>query len=63
MVEVIGDPVFPSDLGLPILTTTEANAISGTNIISGLIIYNSTLRKIDFWDGFQWATVTSVGRA
>ena len=62
MVELIGDPCFPTDLGLPILTTTEADAISGTNIISGLIIWNSTLAKAEVWTGADWETITSVGR-
>ena len=63
MVELEGDLCFPSDLGLPIETTTSANAMSGLKIVSGLIIWNTTLKKIDVWTGTQWETVTSVGRA
>ncbi len=63
MVEIVGDDVFPKNLSLPILTTTEANAISGHNMLSGLLIWNSTLGVIDVWDGQQWESVTSTGRA
>ena len=63
MVELIGDNCFPSDLGLPIVDTTKANAMSGLKVQSGLIVFNETLKKIDVWTGEQWETVTSTGRA
>ncbi len=62
MVELIGDPCFPGDLGLPILTTAQIDALTGAALLSGLIVWNSTLKKIDVFDGTNWETVTSAGR-
>lgn len=62
MVELVGDICQPSDFGLPNRTTTEANSMSGTNLISGTMIYNTTLSKAEVWNGSVWETITSAGR-
>lgn len=62
MVEIIGDIVRPSDLILPVETTTQANAMSGSVLQSGSIIFNTTLGKIEVFTGTQWETITSVAR-
>ena len=62
MVELTGDPCFPSDLGIPQSDSATADAISGTTLISGLIIFDKTGSKLEFWDGTAWQTITSVIR-
>ena len=62
MTELISDICKPSDLILPWHTTTTADAISGTALISGTMIYNSTLSKAEVWTGAVWETITSVAR-
>ena len=62
MVELIADPCFPSDLGVPQSDAATANAISGTTLISGLIILDKTGSKLEFWNGTAWETITSVVR-
>lgn len=62
MVELIGDPCAPSDFNLPLKTTTEANSMSGADLISGAMIYNVTLSKAEVWTGVTWETITSVAR-
>lgn len=62
MVELIGDICQPSDLSLPIKTTTQANTMSGANLLDGTIIFNTTLNKAEVWTGSVWETITSVGR-
>ena len=62
MTELIGDICQPSDIALPKKTTTEANAMSGTALLSGTLIYNTTLGKAEVWTGSVWETITSVGR-
>lgn len=42
----------------PRMTTTERNAISAP--AAGLTVYNSTLNKLNFYNGTAWETVTSV---
>ena len=46
-------------VGLSRLTTTERNALSGTNLHEGQIIYNTTTSKIEFYDGANWASVST----
>ena len=62
MVELIGDPCFPSDFGLPQLTTAQIDVLSGTLILSGTMVYNITLGKAEVWNGAAWETITSVAR-
>ena len=62
MVELVGDTCAPSDLIIPEFSTATANTMSGVTIISGLIIYNNSLGKLDFWAGDHWETITSVER-
>ena len=50
-------------VGLPNLTTTERNALSGSNLNEGQIIYNSTTSKIEFYDGSNWASVSTPFQA
>jgi hypothetical protein len=42
----------------PKMTTVERNAI--TNITSGLMVYNTTTNKLNFYNGSAWETVTSL---
>ncbi len=62
MVEIIGDIVAPSEFLLPPRTTTEINALSNANILSGAMFWNTTLGKIDVYTGTEIETVTSVAR-
>lgn len=62
MPEVIGDIVMPSELTLPQLTTAEANSLSGATPLSGLMIYNKTLAKVEFYTPLGWETITSAAR-
>ncbi len=62
MVEVIGDVVAPLEFLAPPRTTAEINALSGANILSGAVWYNQTLAKLEFFNGTEIETVTSVGR-
>ncbi len=63
MVEVIGDVVMPSEFFLPQGSTTEINSISGALLISGAMMYNTTLHKAElFVGGVGWETITSVAR-
>ena len=63
MTELIGDTCAPSDLIVPQVTTTTANAMSGLNLLSGLIIYNTTLKKLEvFTDNPGWETISSTAR-
>ena len=60
--EIIGDIVRPSDLILPVETTAEANAMSGSTLQSGSIIFNTTLGKIEVFNGTAWETISSTAR-
>ena len=68
MVELIGDPCEPSSFVLPAMTTAEANTISGQDIntisgsklISGMMIYNHTLKAPEYWDGATWITLSGL---
>lgn len=42
---------------LPKYTTTERNALTG---IQGMLIYNTTTNKLNFYNGSAWAAVTSA---
>jgi hypothetical protein len=42
-------------LGLPTVTTTQRNAIASP--IAGLVVYNSTLHSIDYYNGSAWITI------
>jgi hypothetical protein len=45
----------------PKLTTTERDAeITGIALIAGAVIYNTTLNKLQFYNGTDWETVTSA---
>lgn len=44
--------------GLPAMTTTQRNAISSPK--TGLVIYNLTTGKVNFYDGVAWRVVTST---
>ena len=62
MVELIGDTCAPSDLIIPQSDTATSDAISGTTLISGLIVLNKITAKLEFWSGTDWQTITSVVR-
>jgi len=42
----------------PWYTTTVRDALTG--VPEGLIIYNSTTKKLNFYNGSAWAAITSV---
>lgn len=54
--EVIGDVVMPLELILPIMTTTNRNAMTNRE---GLLIFNTTTNKLNFNTGSAWEAVTS----
>lgn len=61
VVKNVGIPQRKTDAltwGLPIYTTTERNAIPSPT--AGLIIYNSTTQKLNFYDATGWRAVTST---
>ena len=45
---------------LPTHSTTSRNNLESTTILDGALIYNTTLKKIQFHDGTAWRTVTST---
>ena len=45
-------------LRLPVLTTTQRDAISSP--AEGLLIYNTTTNKLNFYTGAAWEAVTSA---
>jgi hypothetical protein len=52
------EPILPqnaTDLGFTQLTTTEINALTPTD---GLVVYNTTLHVLCFYDGSSWKKVT-----
>ena len=51
--------MLSNGIGLPRLSTTERNALSGANLHEGQIIYNSTLNKIEFYNGSAWNEVST----
>lgn len=62
MTELIGDPCEPSSFVLPAMSTTEADTISGSTLISGMMIYNYTLSGVEVWSGKDWKTLSSTAR-
>jgi len=54
MTELVGDPCIPSELIIPIVSTTDstAHALSGSLVISG--------SKLAFYTGSAWETVSSA---
>jgi hypothetical protein len=42
----------------PKMTTAQRNAI--TNLTSGLMVYNTTTNKLNFYNGSAWEAVTSL---
>jgi hypothetical protein len=57
MTEVIGDVVIPSELIVPIMTTTVRDAMTNRE---GLVIFNTTTNKLNFNTGAGWEAVTSA---
>lgn len=60
-VKNVGEPKRATDAltwGLPSYTTTERNAIPSP--AEGVIIYNSTTQKLNFYDATGWRAITSV---
>jgi hypothetical protein len=43
---------------VPKMTTTERNALE--KVVAGVVIYNTTTNKLNFWNGAAWEVVTSV---
>lgn len=62
MVEIIGDIVAPSEFILPQGTTTVIDTLSGAALMSGAVVYNTTLSKAEVFTGTAWETITSVAR-
>ncbi len=68
MVELIGDVCQPSMLLLPRYTTAEADAMSGATtlsgapMLSGQVIFNTTVGKAEVFLDSGWETITSVAR-
>lgn len=51
--------MLSNGVGLARLTTTERNNLSGANLHTGQIIYNSTKSKLEYYDGSTWASVST----
>lgn len=45
---------------IPKVTTTARNALSGTDIFAGLLVYNTTTNKLNLYNGTAWEVVTSA---
>ena len=45
---------------LPTHSTAKRNELESTTLLDGALIYNTTLKKIQFHDGTAWRTVTSA---
>lgn len=46
----------------PRLTTAQANTLSGAGCTAGMVIYNTTLSKLEVWRAGAWETITSTAR-
>ena len=55
--------MMENGVGLPNLTTTQRNALSGSNLNTGQIIYNTTTSKLEFYDGSNWSSVSTPFQA
>lgn len=42
------------------LTTTQRNALTGDDLYAGLVIFNTTTSKLNFYTGAAWEAVTSA---
>ncbi len=62
MTEIIGDTVAPLEFLAPPRTTTEINALSNANILSGAVFFNTTLGKLEVKTATDIETITSVAR-
>ena len=45
---------------LPKVSAGSTAAIQSESAVGGGLIYNTTLRKLQFYNGTNWETVTSV---
>lgn len=45
---------------IPKLTTTQRDALTGTDLFTGLLIYNTTTNKLNIRVAAAWEAVTSV---
>lgn len=45
---------------IPKLTTTQRNALAGTDLYEGLMVNNITTHKLNFYTGSAWEAVTSA---
>lgn len=41
-------------------TTTARNALAAGDKYAGMVIYNTTTNKLNFWNGAAWEAVTSA---
>lgn len=41
-------------------TTTTRDALAAGDKVAGLLIYNTTTNKLNFWNGTAWEVVTSA---
>lgn len=60
-VKNVGYPRYGTDAltwAIPSYTTTLRDAIPSP--ATGIIIFNSTTLKLNFWDGVAWRAITSV---
>ena len=48
---------FSGRLTLPVLTTTQRDALTA---VEGMIIFNTTTNKLNFYTGAAWEAVTSA---
>ena len=55
--------MMENGVGLSRLTTTERNALSGSNLNTGQIIYNTTTSELQFYDGSNWSSVSTPFQA
>ena len=51
--------MIENGVGLARLNTTQRNALSGSNLNQGQMIYNTTTNKIEFYNGSEWTSVTT----
>lgn len=59
---VTGQPTYREQIDRPkaAYTTTQRNALSGVQLWTGRIIYNSTTAGLEFYDGTAWQPLTPV---
>ncbi|WP_242361890.1 hypothetical protein [Anaeromyxobacter sp. SG17] len=50
----------PTSVAIPVMTTTERNALSADQIRAGFVIFNSTTSALNVWTGSVWRATAAL---